>query len=103
MVCTLSGPDMLERKRTVLDEVRAGREEVRELPDGYAYRYPGTDEWAEKWFRMVRLERECCAFLDFELIFERGQGPIWLRIRGAEGAKEALSALSHEVEALEAD
>jgi hypothetical protein len=61
-----------------------------ELEDGYAFRFPGDTIWAARLLQFVTSERECCPFFTFELVFEPGQGPIWLRLRGPEGVKEFI-------------
>ncbi|MBI4409686.1 MAG: hypothetical protein HY561_08265 [Gemmatimonadetes bacterium] len=45
----------------------------------------------------ILFERGCCPFLRFELEFEPG-GPLWLRIRGPEGAKEFIAAEARAAE-----
>ena len=37
-------------------------------------------------------ERTCCSFFQFELVFELNEGPIWLRLRGAENVKAFIRA-----------
>ena len=89
------------------DEVRTGHlelaaqlmhehaAEVRELPDGYAFRFAAAqyDEVAH----FVANERLCCPFFAFALEVAPAQGPIWLRVTGGEGVKEFLRAeLVHE-------
>jgi hypothetical protein len=59
----------------------------RELSDGYGFQFPGTDEWAAKLLEFITFERECCAFITFELLFEMEKGPIWLNLRGGDGVK----------------
>ena len=62
--------------------------EQRELPDGLAFRLPPAAlATAAGW---VDLERKCCPFFTFELAVARGEGPVWLRITGAEGVKAFL-------------
>lgn len=39
----------------------------------------------------VVLERKCCPFLTFELVFEQEGGPIALRMRGPGGTKEFMA------------
>jgi hypothetical protein len=62
--------------------------QVRELSDGYAFRFPGGDDWAARLLDYIVFERRCCRFFAFELAFEPDQGAIWLRVRGPEGVKE---------------
>ena len=87
IACNLSERERTERERTIAGDVMSGVEETRELPDGYAFRFPGDDPWPERIQAFVLAERRCCPFFTFELVFEPGQGPIWLRLRGAEGTK----------------
>ena len=62
--------------------------ETRELPDGYAFRFP-----AERFSEVVAFignERLCCPFFTFQLEITPAGGPIWLRITGPEGVKAIL-------------
>ena len=88
VACSLSRSERDGRLREIADTVWPGVETVAELPDGYALRFPGTDDWTARLAEFVRFERQCCAFLTFELVFEPGAGPIWLRLRGDAAAKE---------------
>ena len=59
--------------------------ETKELSDGYAFRMaPQALAATAQW---VALESRCCPFFAFELELESHGGPLWLRIRGAEGVK----------------
>ncbi|MDQ4076291.1 MAG: hypothetical protein M3220_08590 [Chloroflexota bacterium] len=87
IACNLTGDEQVER-RAALAGVFSGVEQVRELEDGYAFRFPGTDAWAIELFSFIMAERVCCPFFRFELSFEADQGPLWLFLRGGEGVKE---------------
>jgi len=63
---------------------------VRELADGYAFRFAGDDRWKALLFDFVNAERTCCTFFKIELSFEPGLGPIWLRLTGPEGTKRFI-------------
>lgn len=88
VACGLGGREKRERREELSLEVFSGRLETEELDDGYAFVFPGEAGWAEKLVHFVAAERECCPFFAFELLFEPGSGPISLRVRGPEGAKE---------------
>lgn len=61
--------------------------EIRELPDGYAFRLPAGTEILLKTAEFISLERLCCPFLGFALEVEPEGGPVWLRLTGREGVK----------------
>lgn len=88
IACGLSGREQRERRENLSREVFSGRLGTEELDDGYAFSFPGEAGWAEKLAGFVAAERECCPFFSFEMLFEPGGGPISLRVRGPEGAKE---------------
>jgi hypothetical protein len=93
VACELPEDAQAERKEEIEESIWTGVEEKLELPDGYAFRFPGTDEWAGKLEQFVRFERKCCRFILFELAYEQDEGPIWLRLRGGQGTKEFIESM----------
>jgi len=93
IACTLAGTDRRQRGEEIERLMREGAPEARQLPDGVALRFPGEEIWASRLLAFIMGERACSPFLTFELVFEPGQGPIWLRIRGPEGAVDFLADL----------
>jgi hypothetical protein len=91
IACNLSGPEQVKRGEEV-ESVFKGVEQVKELADGYAYRFPGNEEWAARLMEFVLAERRCCPFFNFELVFEPNLGSIWLQLRGGQGVKEFIAA-----------
>jgi hypothetical protein len=75
----------IEMARQLLNE---GAQEVRELPDGGAFRY--TAEQYAQVTQFIANERLCCPFFTFVLEVTPRNGPIWLRITGREGVKDFL-------------
>jgi len=72
--------------------LRAAHQQIRELPDGFEFAFPGDTatfrlaaEWAEG-------ERLCCPFFNIDLRLEREGGPLWLRLTGREGVKQFIRA-----------
>jgi len=61
--------------------------EIRELPDGYAFRLAPDAETLVTAAKFISLERLCCPFLGFALEVELEGGPVWLRLTGREGVK----------------
>lgn len=89
IACNLTGSERVKRGEEVqslFQEV----EQVRELDDGYAFRFPGDDAWATRLLAFTLTERRCCPFFTFELVFEPNAGPIWVHLRGSAAIKESL-------------
>jgi hypothetical protein len=85
--CNMNALDKAERARhrELSEALRKAVAEKAELPNGYGFRVAAKDllmvaEW-------VGLESRCCPFFGFELELARDQGPLWLRVTGAEGVK----------------
>jgi hypothetical protein len=65
-------------------------EEIRELPDGLAFRFLAEEYDAVTEF--VGRERLCCPFLTFTLEISPERGSLRLRLTGAEGVKDFIRA-----------
>jgi hypothetical protein len=91
IACTLSDSELQERRRTILQRLRSAVEEVRELTDGYAYRFPTGGEWLAELANLINVERQCCPFLRFHVVVEPSGGPTWLELTGPEGTKDFLA------------
>jgi hypothetical protein len=87
--CNLKALSMKERARhmQLTYEIEQARLETVELANGFAFRFQdGTVSLADlaEW---VSAERKCCPFFDFEIEQQADDGPLWLKLRGKEGAK----------------
>ncbi len=80
----------LEQHDEKVEGLLADRTEMRKVSGGYAFRYPGTMEYAERVFNFVRYERKCCPFLSFEIAFEPEERGIWLYVGGDERVEDYL-------------
>lgn len=98
IVCSLSTPNLAERGRELTRNVFGGALGVEGLEDGYEFVFPGGTSWATRLVEVINAERACCPFFAFELRFEPGGGPIRLRVRGPEGAKEFMKTELIEIE-----
>src|SRR5262245_46429339 len=93
IACAPSVFSPAERERwNELRRWRRSVQEIRELPEGYAFRLdpdravlPEIAEW-------IALERRCCPFLAFRLEIEPRGGAAWLSLSGGAGVKEVLRA-----------
>lgn len=90
LACRLPDEEQDRQWEDVVSEVFAAVEETRELDDGYAFRFPSSDDWVRTLAEYVLFERACCPFFRFELALEPDGGPAWLRLRGGKDVKRFL-------------
>lgn len=92
IACNRAVLDTREKARQVelFAELRARVEEVRELPRGFAFRFPadGLARVAE----LMAIERRCCSFLELKLEARASEPHVWLTVEGPEGTKDVLQA-----------
>ena len=89
---TMLNAEQRERKRLLQRWLRADVQEIRELPEGYAFRHSSEASVCLAVAEFITLERMCCPFFEFGLEVERDGGPLWLRITGGEDARRVLRA-----------
>ena len=92
--CNLKALSVKERVRhmQLTYEIERARVETVEMANGFAFRFQdGTVSLAElaEW---VSAERKCCPFFDFEIEQQADDAPLWLKLRGKEGAKAFMRA-----------
>lgn len=87
---TVIGNEEREQHHQIAEEIFAAVEELRELPDGYAFRLPTESEMIRRAGMFISRERLCCPFFDFTLEVKPDQGPVWMNVTGREGTKQFL-------------
>jgi hypothetical protein len=93
VACSLTEAELQERRHSVLQKLRHSVIEVKELSEGYAYRFPPDDVLIAELAQLVSLERRCCPFLRFGITVEPGDGPLWLEMSGPQGTKDFLASV----------
>jgi len=88
IACKLSDSEMTTRRQNVLSDLWSKVEVRQELADGYAFRFPNTEDVARQLLDFILVERQCCAFFKIELVFSPENGPTWLHLRGGDGVKQ---------------
>jgi hypothetical protein len=84
--------DQRARYSILTKQLIAEKEEVRELSDGYVFRFAGSSEHIKDLAEFITYERLCCPFFDFDLTVERNEGFLWLKLRGREGVKDFIKS-----------
>ncbi len=65
-------------------------QELHELADGYAFRFPGTETWVSTLIEFVKSERKWFPYFTIDLVFDPNQGPVWMQLHGPNGIKEYI-------------
>lgn len=91
LTCKLMPEELRLRKETVLKSLKEKVLEKKELKDGYAFRFAGTDENLEELMSFIKAERECCDFFIFNLSISGDKSEVWLALTGVEGAKDFVT------------
>lgn len=90
LACKLTSPELRERKETVIASLKKQILDRKELLDGYAFKFPGSDEILDGLTEFVKTERACCSFFVFTISVSGDKSEIWLQITGTKGAKEFI-------------
>jgi hypothetical protein len=83
-------PEERVRQHELAQAIAGAKLETKELADGYAFRLQVERVSVTDLAVWVAAERKCCPFFDFEISLGREGGPLWLRLRGAEGVKDFM-------------
>ena len=90
--CKLTTSELQKRKETVVASLKDQILEKKELEDGFAFKFSGTDEVLDKLTEFIKTERACCDFFIFGLSVSGDKSEVWLELTGVEGAKDFITA-----------
>src|SRR5690606_16863151 len=92
MTCKLTNPELRNRKETVIASLKKKMVKKIELKNGYAFKFPGTDDVLDELIEFIKTERECCDFFIFGLSVSGDKSEAWLELTGEDGAKDFISS-----------
>ena len=84
--------DERARYNELTSKLSHSRAETKELTDGYAFRFQSGTVAIADLAAWISYERKCCPFFTFEIELERDGGPLWLKLKGADGVKPFIRA-----------
>ena len=90
LVCKLTTPELQDRKETILKSLKTKIVQKKELENGYAFKFSGTDEILDELTEFIKTERACCDFFVFGLSISGDKSEAWLELTGPEGAKDFI-------------
>jgi hypothetical protein len=93
IACALDPAELVWRRDTLLPGVVARAESSESLPTGARWRFHPSNELLVALAAMIDAERRCCPFLQFQVVVEAADGPVWLEVTGPEGTREFLERL----------
>ena len=85
LVCKLTAPQLRTRRQTVIAGLKREVLERKPTDSGFAYVFRGNNRVLGDVMRFIRLERGCCAFLNFNLLVGGASEDIVLVVSGPEG------------------
>ncbi|MDQ3142766.1 MAG: hypothetical protein M3Q56_11030 [Bacteroidota bacterium] len=88
--CKLTSAELQLRKSTVLESLRKQILETKELDNGYAFKFNGSDKMIDEITEFVKTERQCCDFFTFTMAITGDTSSIWFEITGAPEAKDFI-------------
>jgi len=86
--CKLTSHELQKRKEEVIAVLKAKMLDKVELPNGFKYKFPPTDELAAEITSFIKSEKACCGFFEFDYMITNSA--IWLTIKGPEGIKDFI-------------
>jgi hypothetical protein len=92
LTCKLTTPELQQRKSTVIESLKRQIIQTKELTNGFAFKFTGTDKMVDELTEFIKTERACCNFFTFTLSVKGDKSEIWLEMTGAEGTKDFMKA-----------
>jgi hypothetical protein len=93
--CKLTTPELQQRKKTVIAELKNLVLEKVETDNGFKYKFNGSDKMLDLLNSFIKTERLCCSFFVFNLTASSDNSFAWLELSGPEGTKDFIK---YEVE-----
>jgi len=90
LTCKLTTPELQERKRTVIAELKGLIKERKEEAKGVRYKFESSDKNIDLVSSFIKTERLCCDFFQFSLQVESDSEFMWLTLSGPEGVNEFI-------------
>ncbi|MCR5862578.1 MAG: hypothetical protein ACO1N9_02480 [Flavobacterium sp.] len=90
--CKLTSPELQTRKATIIASLKSKIKERKELSNGFAYRFDGSDAVVDELADFIKTERECCGFFTFTVSVSGDKSEAWMELKGPDGAKEFIKA-----------
>ena len=91
IACTLNDSDMQNRLKIIHEKILSQVIDSVELEHGQQLSFLGGNALRADIETFIELEKQCCAFLNFDLSESKADNQLILRITGPGGTKEFLT------------
>ena len=88
--CKLTTPELQQRKKTVIAELKNLLLEKTETENGFKYKFGNSDTMLDLLTDFIKTERMCCDFFTFNLSVSGDNDFAWLELSGPNGTKEFI-------------
>ncbi|MEP7129209.1 MAG: hypothetical protein ABI729_10090 [Chitinophagales bacterium] len=89
--CKLTTAELQTRKTIVLESLRRQLIEKKELKNGYAFRFSGSDKMVDELIEFIKTERQCGDFFTFNLSISGDKSEAWLELTSVEDIKDFIA------------
>jgi hypothetical protein len=90
LTCKLTTPELQQRKRTVIAELKNLVKERKEDKNAVHYKFESSDRNIDLVSSFIKSERLCCDFFEFNLHIESGSEFMWLTLSGPDAVNEFI-------------
>jgi hypothetical protein len=90
LTCKLTTPGLRKRKATVIAGLKKQLVQKKELINGYAYKFKGTDAVLDELASFIKTERACCDFFVYSISISGDKSEAWLSLTSPTGVKEFI-------------
>ena len=90
LTCKLTTPELQQRKRTVIAELKDLVKERKEETNAVHYKFESSDKNIDLVSGFIKTERLCCDFFEFRLTLESNSEFMWLTLSGPDGVNEFI-------------
>src|ERR1051325_614984 len=88
LACKLTSPELQQRKATVIASLKRQLLETKELENGFAFKFNGSDKMIDELTEFAKSERQCCDFFTFNISISGDTSIVWMELTGPKEAKE---------------
>lgn len=92
VTCKLTTPELQEREKTVIAEIKKLVVKRVETTNGVRYSFNDSDSTIDLLANFIKTERVCCSSFEFNLVVGQSEGFVTLELTGPEGTKDFIES-----------